>query len=187
MDAESDVGSVVGAATAVMKVLSPLESNDRVRVLQSVAALFEVTTPFTAQKLSSGQGGRADATNANGEGNLKPLSLVEFVREKLPANNAQRFATFAYFREHHEKKPQHFARSDLKPYFAAAKVAAPKNYDRDFTEVAREGWIHEEGNQSYLTTSGEAAVQEGFGGKGKPRGKASKKKNPPKPIADAGS
>ncbi len=186
MDAESDIGSVVGAATAVMKVLSPLESNDRVRVLQSVAALFEVTTLFTAQKLS-GQDRPADATSANGESNLKPLSLVEFVREKLPANNAQRFATFAYFREHHEKKSPHFARSDLKPYFAAAKVAAPKNYDRDFTEVAREGWIHEEGNQSYLTSSGEAAVREGFGGKGKPRGKASKKKSSSKPVADAGS
>lgn len=94
--------------------------------------------------------------------------------DKQPVTNAQRLALFAFYRERMENLPR-FARNDLELYFAKAKEPKPGNFDRDFTNAVKEGWIHEDGSDSYLTSRGVEAVEAGFGGKGKPRGFAVKK------------
>jgi hypothetical protein len=60
-----------------------------------------------------------------------------------------------------------FGRDDLKPYFAKAKITPAANYDRDFVEAVRKGWIHEEGSESYLTTKGIEAIESDFEGERK--------------------
>jgi hypothetical protein len=171
--AESSETKVTLAATAVMKALEPLSSEERARVLHSAAALHGIsfsrrsggTTGPESDKVS--EGGQ-DAVEEAGQG--KRLSIVEFLRQKEPVTNSQRIAAFAFYREHVEKKGN-FARGDLEHYFALAKLAKPGNYDRDFAGAVREGWVHEDGSESYLTQGGERAVREGFGGKAKPRGR----------------
>ena len=65
-----------------------------------------------------------------------------------------------------------FSRVDLKVYFPRAKLPPDANYDRDFDQTVRHGWIHEDGDDSYLTTKGLETVEAGFGGKALPRGAA---------------
>jgi hypothetical protein len=50
--------------------------------------------------------------------------------------------------------------------------APKKNFSRDFAKAVKEGWIHENGDKSYLTQSGENAVAAGFSGKAKARGRS---------------
>jgi hypothetical protein len=105
----------------------------------------------------------------------RQLSLVEYMNTKEPVTNGQRIAVFAAYREEIEKKGN-FAKGDLEGYFAKAKLAAPgNNYTRDYKKAVSEGWIHDDGANSYLTQTGQRAVAAGFGGKAKPRGKAAKK------------
>ncbi len=65
------------------------------------------------------------------------------MNEKEPGTNAQRIAVFAYYRERTENNPR-FSRGDLEAYFSKAKLAPAGNYPRDFAEVVRAGWIHED-------------------------------------------
>jgi hypothetical protein len=177
--AETIEGKVTAAATAVMKALESLSVEERARVLQSAAALHGISLS-TPSNPSAGSGSHGNDGAGHDESlpvnatRAKRLSIVEFLREKNPATNSQRIAAFAYYREHVEGKDT-FARGDLEHYFATAKLAKPGNYDRDFAGAVRDGWVHEDGNESYLTQHGESAVQEGFGGKAKPRGAAAKK------------
>lgn len=60
-----------------------------------------------------------------------------------------------------------FNRSDLKDYFGKAKEQPPMNYDRDFVEAAKKGWIHEDADDSYITSKGIEAVESGFTGERK--------------------
>jgi hypothetical protein len=165
---------ITAAATAVMKALEPLSVEERARVLHSAAALHGIglsraSSPSAGQEAPDLEDG-GHGNDLGGKGpNAKRLSIVEFLRQKDPATNSQRIAAFAFYREHVEGKPT-FARGDLEHYFATAKLAKPGNYDRDFSGAIREGWIHEDGSESYLTQGGERAVREGFGGKAKPRG-----------------
>jgi hypothetical protein len=162
---------VTSAATAVMKALEPLSPEERARVLQSAAALFGIA-PSAASRSSPSNGHVVDDLGNNPEASDrsgKRLSIVEFLETKKPATNSQRIAAFAFYREHVEGKAN-FSRSDLEHYFAVAKLPKPGNYDRDFSGAAREGWIHEDGTESYLTQKGESAVKAGFDGKAKPRG-----------------
>jgi hypothetical protein len=94
--------------------------------------------------------------------------------QKKPATNPQRIALFAYYRERSEGLTR-FAKDDLKPYFAKAKQPAPQNYDRDFRQAVKLGWIYEDGADSYLTSKGLEAVEAGFDGKGAPRSAGAKK------------
>jgi hypothetical protein len=96
----------------------------------------------------------------------RPVSLIELIKEKNPTTNAQRIAFFAYYREKHEDI-QRFERDDLKPYFAKAKLPPPSNYDRDFVEGVKKGWIHEDSADSYLTSKGVEAVEASFPGERK--------------------
>lgn len=174
-----DANKITAAATTVMTALEPLTIEERARVLQAAAALHGIglkSSPLRGQggdgALNGGGGGGHEEEDPDNEpGTGKRLSIVEFLRRKAPATNAQRLAAFAYYREHFEEKPR-FARGDLEHYFSSAKLAKPGNYDRDFSGAVREGWIHEDGSESYLTQDGEEAVNAGFGGKAKPRGQA---------------
>ena len=74
-------------------------------------------------------------------------------------------------------KKRYFARDDLKPYFSNIREKIPKNFDRDFGNAVRPGYIHENGSESYLTNAGVAAVEAGFEGKARPRGVRSRAAN----------
>lgn len=62
---------------------------------------------------------------------------------------------------------QRFSREDLRGYFAKAKQPPPTNYDRDFVEAGKRGWIHEDGGESYVTSKGIESVESGFAGERK--------------------
>ena len=52
--------------------------------------------------------------------------------------------------------------------FGKAKEPPPANYDRDFAAAVGEGWIHEDGAESYLTSKGLEAVEAGLRREGPP-------------------
>ena len=83
---------------------------------------------------------------------MRPLSLVELLHDKRPDTIPEKIATFAYFRERHEGKPA-FSREDLRQYFSKAKLPPPGNYDRDFVQTVKLGWIHEDGPDARATPS----------------------------------
>jgi hypothetical protein len=174
---DNDSKGISEAAASVMAALQPLAPEERGRVIQSMAALFGVT-PMTSAQQARGPAGPPVNTDQKqrGAGGGKPVSLVELIKEKQPVSNAQRIACFAYYREKFEGV-QNFSSADLEGYFAKAKLPAPgKNYMREYNKAVKEAWIHDDGAKSYLTQEGERAVDEGFGGKGKPRGATSGKK-----------
>lgn len=167
----------IAALEAVYGALKALDDAGRKRVLSSVFALLELeglgTPPaLLAEHVLDAARDRSAPTSS------RPLSLIELIQEKKPGTNAQRIALFAYYRERHQTLPR-FQRDDLKSYFATAREAPAANYDRDFVEAVRKGWIHEDGADSYLTSKGVEAVEAGFEGerryvKGKKGGKRSK-------------
>jgi len=164
----------IAAVEAVHAALKPLDPEARHRVLSSVYALLEV-----AGALSVAPGGnhelRGEATvseTTSQSASARPMALVELIQDKSPGTNAQRITLFAYHREKYEGKPR-FARADLRPYFAKAREHPPQNFDRDFVEALRKGWIHEEGEDSYITSKGVEAVEAGFPGE-----RAYKRKTP---------
>lgn len=153
----------ITALEAVYAALKDLDATGRKKVLSSVFALLELEGvpalhpaarhPITEERHP------ATATS-------RPISLVELINDKQPGTNAQRIAIFAYYREKSEGLSR-FGRDDLKPYFAKAKQPAAGNYDRDFVEAVRKGWIHEDGTDSYLTTKGIEAIESSFEGERK--------------------
>jgi hypothetical protein len=165
--------NLLTATQTVFKVLRDLEPDLQNRVLSSALSLLGISQPDLLQAGSKvAETARSPAPSSSSRPSVSP---VELIRDKQPATNAQRIAIFAYYRDKHEGKPR-FDRSDLKAYFANAKVAAPAYYDRDFNNAVKLGYIYEDGTDSYITSRGVEAVEEGFGGKGEPRGGAAKKK-----------
>lgn len=157
VDKEKDV---MGALKSVYAALKNLDANDRKRVLSSAHALLGSEARQIEPMLPS--------TGASQQGSVAPqklqgtpVSIVELVLEKSPSTNAQRIATFAYYREKYLGLSR-FSRADLKTYFSKAKLSPGRNYDRDFGDAARKGWIHEDGTDSYLTTKGIEAIEKGF-------------------------
>lgn len=176
---------IVAAVQALHRALGPLIPEDRGRALASVGALLEIQWPGGTPAPSIGrppQSGPLPVSSAR-ETPSSSLSLVELLREKNPGTNIQRIVLFAYYREKIEGLSR-FSRSDLEPYFSKAKEPPPANYDRDFTQAVKEGWIHEDGSDSYLTSKGIEIVEGGFAGarkytrspklKGRQRGKKRK-------------
>lgn len=170
----SDAAKIAEVAATVMNALQPLTSEERLRVICSAAALFGVSVaqaeplqqlnPNLGEKKGSHQSQGSVAAGTSG----KQTSLVEFLKEKNPATNAQRIACFAYYREKYEKVA-HFASVDLAGYFAKAKLAPPgPNYAREYNKAVKEAWIHDDGANSYLTQQGESRVEVGFDGKRQP-------------------
>lgn len=156
------------ALEAVHAALKDLDAAGRKKVLSSVFSLLEVEGLPQPQLrdpgqplVSGGYGERPTPTTS-----ARPVSLVELIHEKRPGTNCQRIILFAHYREKYEGLPR-FARDDLKPYFSKAKEAPASNYDRDFVEAVRKGWIHEDGADSYLTSKGVEAIESGFEGERK--------------------
>ena len=151
------------ALEAVYAALKDLDPSGRKKVLSSVFALLELEGGPALHPISSHPiiEERHPVTTSS-----RPISLVELVNDKKPGTNSQRIALFAYYREKSEGLSR-FARDDLKPYFGKAKQPPASNYDRDFVEAVRKGWIHEDGADSYLTTKGVEAVESGFEGERK--------------------
>ncbi len=147
--------SPTDAVNSIYEALQPYDDATRQRILASVQSLMglsptvAVAAPTAAKRM---------------------LSPIELIQAKEPATNAQRIIVFAYYREKYEGL-NYFARGDLEGYFAKAKQPAPGNYDRDFNEAVKQGWLYENGSESYLTGKGLEAVEAGFGGKGLPRGR----------------
>jgi hypothetical protein len=154
---EETPDSTLKAVQSVYHARKGLTPDERSQVLASVRALVEVSSA------AGREAGVSGAAPISGEtpGASRRLSLVELVHDKKPSTNAERIALFAYYREHIEGHP-HFERDDLRPYFVKARIAPPTNYDRDFVTAVTQGWIHEEGADSYLTNSGTDAVESGF-------------------------
>jgi hypothetical protein len=150
--------SPMDAVNSIYDALEPYDDATRQRILSSVQSLMGVapSAPITAPLAAK-----------------RMLSPIELIQAKEPATNAQRIIVFAYYREKYEGQ-NYFARGDLEGYFAKAKQPAPGNYDRDFNEAVKQGWLYENGSESYLTGKGLEAVEAGFAGKGLPRGRFSK-------------
>ncbi len=165
--------SPVDAVQAIYAALEPLDEEARRRVISSAMSLLGMGQPHLEGITTSRRPGQQIQTEPTTTARAK--SPVELIQEKNPATNAQRIAVFAYHREKFEGEPR-FSRADLRSYFGKAKEPPPANYDRDFNAAVREGWIHEDGAESYLTSKGLEAVEAGFGGKARPRGRAVAKK-----------
>ena len=161
------VPTVVAAVQSVFSALEPFSVADQQRILDSAAALFNLTLPAGTGTHGNQSSDLPPKKPNSGE---RPLSPVELIQQKNPATNAQRLAIFAYYRENVEGHAR-FARDDLKQYFSKARVSPPQNFDRDFKSAVQAGWIYEDGVESYLTTKGIEAVETGFDGKTQPRGK----------------
>ena len=183
--------SPIDAVRAIYEALEPLDGDTRSRAIASAMSLLGMQLPDDVPRATQGVGvGTALETDIAQPVTPvldRPQSLVEVMQEKVPATNAQKIAVFAFYRERVQGVPR-FSRRDLEPYFADAREAPPGNYDRDFNQALGQGWIHEDGEQSYLTTKGIEAVEAGFGGRRTPssssakrtstRGKSQRKRTP---------
>ncbi|MCH7986517.1 MAG: hypothetical protein IH847_08030 [Acidobacteria bacterium] len=152
----------IAALEALHAALKPLDSEARRKVLASVYALLEI--PGTAP--GSGEERIPRTPLPPRSMSPRPVSLVELMQDKLPGASVQRLTLFAYYREKFEGLSR-FGRDDLKGYFQKAKEPPPANYDRDFHEAVRKGWLHEEGDDSYITSKGIETVEAGFPGERK--------------------
>ncbi|MDX1947376.1 MAG: hypothetical protein SFU86_18390 [Pirellulaceae bacterium] len=168
--------SVFDAAQLIGKALDGLSPEDQQKALNGAIVMLGLgksdvsVSPGTEG--GSASGGQTDTGSGGGDASsAKRKSLVEYLNERAPATNAQRIAVFAAYREEVESFDT-FAKDDLEKCFPKAKLAAPAYFNRDYNSAVSEGWIHDDGANSYLTQTGQKAVAAGFGGKGKPRGKA---------------
>jgi hypothetical protein len=184
----SDPRKLVAVTDRVVKALSSLNPDDRVRVLTSVVSLMEISyvVPSGAASLgaSSVVGANPQVRDAipppSQPTSGRRVSLTELYKEKGPATHPQRLAVFAYFRHKHEGK-QTFARADLKGYYAKVQATPPgSNFDREFKNAVKLAYFYEDGANSYLTDTGTMAVEAGFGGKREKRADAGKKRKPKK-------
>ncbi len=162
----------IEALQSVHAALKPLSADERTRVLASVYALLGIhgpdmtPAPAPSPRSASSPSAQVPAADISARSQARPLSINELAKEKSPGTSAQRIALFAYYRDKHEGVSR-FTRDDLKGYFAKAKEQPPRNYDRDFVEAVKKGWIHEEGADSYVTSKGIEAVESGFAGERK--------------------
>ena len=163
---------VIEALQSVHAALKPLDAEERTRVLASVYALLGMRGPDLApaaapvSRPAAPSAPDAPVVGTSTRSQARPLSINELLQEKSPGTNAQRIALFACYRDKHEGIPR-FTRDDLKGYFAMAKEQPPTNYDRDFVEAVKRGWIHEDGAESYVTSKGIEAVESSFAGERK--------------------
>lgn len=156
--------SPISAVQAVFDALEPLDDATRQKVLASVTALLGMSSPISGGQPTPPLDEQSRAPIAQRPQTFdRPKSLVELIHEKQPKNNAQKIVLFAYYRERVEGNAR-FAKADLKNYFATAKEKPAGNYDRDFAQAVKAGWIHEDGSDSYLTSKGLEAVESGFAG-----------------------
>jgi hypothetical protein len=161
----------LGAVQKIVSALEPLDSAEQDQVISSVLALLGKSPPrkesSDREDRDSEDRGRDDRENGSRSretGSGRPKGLTELLAEKKPGTNEQRIALFAYYRDKYEHNSR-FSRDDLENYFGTARLDPPGNYDRDFASAVERGWLHENGDQSYITTSGIEAVEVGFEGR----------------------
>ena len=151
--------------TAVQQIVTALQELDSAlqdRVLASVLALLGKSQPMA--DVDEPRPRRDDQHSEREQSTaVRPKGLTELLTEKKPGTNSQRIVLFAYYRDKFENQPR-FGRAELKNYFGKARLEPPGNYDRDFSTAVEKGWIHENDDQSYITTSGLEAVEQGFEG-----------------------
>lgn len=176
----------ISALEAVHAALKPLKPEARRKVLASVFELLQISgsLPIARAREPLTSTPQSHAGPVVSVSTARPTSLVELVNEKRPGTNAQRLALFAYYREKSEGSSR-FSRDDLRPYFAKARIAPPGNFDRDFNDAVKKGWIHEDKDESYLTSKGLESVEAGFAAEPKGarrplRARAKKKSGRPK-------
>lgn len=145
----------IAAVEAVHTALKPLGSGERGKVLASVRALLEIGGGPSGESVDTkgGEGSSVKASEKGKTSDQRPVGLVELVKQKDPKSKPEYITLYAYYRDKHERKPR-FNRDDLKDYFALAKENPPSNYSRDFNFAVKRGWIHEEGDDSYITSKG---------------------------------
>lgn len=162
----------LSAVQQIVTALDSLDADVQDRVLASVLALLGKERPSR-----QGEPHRRDEPEPTREpaSTSRPKGLIELLSEKNPGTNSQRIVLFAYYRDKFENRPR-FGRTELKDYFGMARLDPPGNYDRDFNAAVEKGWIHENTDQSYVTTSGLEAVEQGFEGERTYSRKRGKKK-----------
>lgn len=165
--------SLVEAVQFVFEALEPFDEAARQRILSSAVSLLGSSLPPSPQIVEAGRPRTPSTLPPRGISD-RPLSPIELIQQKQPGTNPQRIAVFAHYREKVEGLSR-FAKDDLRAYFAKAKQPPPKNFDRDYRQAVRLGWIYDDGADSYLTSKGLEAVEAGFGGKGLPRGPSASK------------
>jgi hypothetical protein len=153
----------IAAIESVYAALKDLDEASRRKVLASVYALLDMSEASPTKAATVEQRPAVATSTPSGS---RPTSLNELINEKKPGTNAQRIVLFAYYRERSEGLSR-FARGDLADYFSKARLPPAGNFDRDFVEAVRKGWIHEDDADSYLTTKGIEAVESGFEGQRK--------------------
>lgn len=173
--AEAQKEPEVEALQQILTALKPLPAGLRSRVIASVQVLLgiqgplsstEAGTPPEKTEVPEGEsGGRARTSSKD-----RLTSIGELVAAKGPRTNAQYITLFAYYRERYQGLTR-FSRDDLRQLFADARKKPPENYARDFGETVKKGWIHEDGDNSYITSKGMEIAESGFEGptRSKPR------------------
>jgi hypothetical protein len=170
----------ISALEAVHAALKPLKPEERQRVLASVHALLVVSSGRAAVEHVKNDSDAKSSLPTSAPSSTRPVAIQELILDKKPSSHPQFITLFAYYREKYQGQPR-FAREDLRQYYASSRQEPPGNYDRDFVNTVKKGWIHEDGDNSYITSKGIEAVESGFEkgleGKSRPgRRKASKKK-----------
>jgi hypothetical protein len=169
---------LIAALEVVHGALKPLKPEERKSLLASVNALLHisVSTEASGEKLAGDPTPAVSASETASparETGSRPVAIRELIQDKGAHNHRQLITLFAYYREKYQGQTK-FSRDDLKQYYQAAREHPPRNYDRDFVEVVRRGWIHEEKDNSYITTKGIEAVESGFSGSRDKRAKTTK-------------
>jgi len=153
------------ALEAVHSALKNLDADARVKVLTSVAALLEIPGMLLSSKATPVQyplnPQAPTKTTPTHDTKTRPLSLIEFLQGIQPKSNSQYITSFAVYREKYEGL-QRFNHNDLETYFSKAKLKPPGNYSRDYNEAVKKGWIHDDGDDSYVTTKGIEMIETGF-------------------------
>lgn len=160
----------ISALEVIHAALKPLKPEERKRVLASVNALLQISPVLgihdneTAAS-SAGQASPASSsenpTVPRETGTTRPVAIRELIQDKGAHTHPQLITLFAYFREKYQNLTK-FSRDDLKQYYQMSREHPPRNFDRDFVEVVRRGWIHEDKDNSYITSKGLEAVESGF-------------------------
>ena len=173
---KSSPKSLVEVVQQVFDALEPFDEAARQRILSSAVSLLGGGLLAPTARTGEPNPPRAlVAQPPRSPGSDRPLSPIELIQEKKPATNAQRIAVFAYYREKVEGQAR-FTKDDLRPYFGKARQPPPQNFDRDYRQAVKLGWIYDDEADSYLTSKGLEAVEAGFGGKALPRGAAATKR-----------
>jgi hypothetical protein len=153
----------ISALEAVHAALKPLDAPDRQRVLASVYALLGISeAPAPAKAPIPFVSGQPELRSKSAPSSpARPLAIRELIQEKKPSTHPEFITLFAYYREKHQNLPT-FSRPALAEYYATSREKPPKNFDRDFVEAVKRGWIHEDGDNSYITSKGLEVVESNF-------------------------